>query len=173
MNASKLHFDPCIAEIIPPGRGVLICAPQTPLHEVAERMRDAAVSSIMVTEDGCPVGIWTEHDALGIDLGSPGVHDRPVAEVMSSPVQGIAADAHLTDAAHRFRDQHIRHLLVTDPVSEAPLGIISLTDVVLNQGIEHYLHFRTVGTLVGHDSVRADESEPLSRVAARMREARV
>lgn len=172
VNANKLHFDPCIAEIIPPGRGVLTCAPHTPLHEVAKRMRDAAVSSIVVTDGGCPVGIWTEHDALGVDLGSPGIHDRPVAEVMSSPVQYIAADAHLADAAHRFRDQHIRHLLVTDPVNEAPLGIISLTDVVLNQGIEHYLHFRTVGTLVGHDSVRVDESEPFSRVAARMREAR-
>lgn len=150
---------------------MLTCAPQTPLYEVAERMRDAAVSSIVVVDDGEPVGIWTEHDALRVDLGSRHIHERPVAEVMSSPVQGIAADAHLTDAAHRFRDQHIRHLLVTDPASEAPLGIISLTDVVLNQGIENYLHFRTVGTLVGNDNARADESEPLSQVAARMREA--
>ena len=175
MNASQLEFDPRIADILPPGREVLTCAPETPVHEAAARMREATVSSIVVTDGARPIGIWTEHDALGLDLASPSVFDQPVATVMSTPVRTIGWDAYLTDAAHRFREQHIRHLLVCEGEGDGtrPRGIISLTDVVLNQGIEHYLHFRTVGTLVSHEQVVVPESETLSSVSRRMREARL
>ena len=175
MNASHLDFDPKIADILPPDREVLVCDPGTPVFEAAGRMRAAGVSSIIVTDENGPVGIWTEHDALGLDLSSPAVFDQPVSGVMSSPVRSIESIATLTDAAHLFRERHIRHLLVRDGEAEDAglLGIISLTDVVLNQGIEHYLHFRTVGTLVGHECVVAQAPDTLSAVSRRMREARV
>ncbi len=189
MNESQLDFDPQIVDILPPGRDVLTCSPATPVFEAAGRMRAAGVSSIVVMDQQGPVGIWTEHDALGLDLSSAAVFDRPVETVMSSPVRTIPSTATLTDAAHLFRERHIRHLLVCDGGEQAeeqdgssevaergggPVrGIISLTDVVLNQGIEHYLHFRTVGTLVGHESIEMQESDSLSMVSRRMREARV
>lgn len=189
MNASQLDFDPQIVDILPPGREVLTCSRATPVFEAAGRMRAAGVSSIVVTDQQGPVGIWTEHDALGLDLSSAAVFDRPVETVMSSPVRTIPSTATLTDAAHLFRERHIRHLLVCDGGEQANgqgdsseraksgrrrlRGIISLTDVVLNQGIEHYLHFRTVGTLVGHESIEMQESDSLSMVSRRMREARV
>ncbi len=173
MNASELQYDPRIADILSPGREVVACRPETPVFEAAGRMRAAGVSSIVVTEDERPVGIWTEHDALSLDLSSPEVFDRPVSEMMSSPVRSIPGGASLTDAAHQFRERHIRHLLVQDGERAPVRGIISLTDVVLNQGIEHYLHFRTVGTLVGHECVEVGETETLSSAARRMREARV
>ena len=175
MNASHLEFDPKIADILPPDREVLVCSPNTPVYEAAGRMRGAAVSSIVVTDADGPVGIWTEHDALALDLASPAVFDQPVEQVMSSPVRSIPSTATLTDATHLFRERHIRHLLVCDGAGEdaSLLGIISLTDVVLNQGIEHYLHFRTVGTLVGHECAEVREVDTLSMVSRRMREARV
>ena len=174
MNASHLDFDPKIADVLPPDREVLVCSPDTPLFEAAGRMRAAAVSSIVVTDEEGPIGIWTEHDALALDLSSSQVFDQPVETVMSSPVRSIASTATLTEAAHLFRDRHIRHLLVCDGGGEQAtlLGIISLTDVVLNQGIEHYLHFRTVGTLVGHECIVVRETDTLSTVSGRMREAR-
>ena len=175
MNASQLDFDPRITDILPPDREVLVCAPATPVFEAAQRMRAAGVSSIVVTDENGPVGIWTEHDALALDLSSASVFDQPVATVMSSPVRSIAPTASLADATHQFRERHIRHLLVRDGdgAEGRLLGIISLTDVVLNQGIEHYLHFRTVGPLVGHECVEVGESDTLSAVSRRMREARV
>ncbi|MFN2381341.1 MAG: EAL domain-containing protein [Guyparkeria sp.] len=175
MNDSQPDFDPRIIDILPANREVLACRPDTPVCEAAGRMRAAGVSSILVTDERRAVGIWTEHDALGLDLSSPAVFDQPVEAVMSSPVRSIAPTATLTDAAHLFRERHIRHLLVSDGPDgqDAPRGIISLTDVVLNQGIEHYLHFRTVGTLVGHESVEVHETDTLSTVSRRMREARV
>lgn len=173
MNMSQLRFDPRIEEIIVTGREVLACPPQLSLHQAAERMRQATASSIVVVEDGKPIGIWTEHDALAIDLSRPDVLDTPICEVMSAPVESIEPTAYLTDAAHRFREKQVRHLLVIAPESRDLVGIITLTDVILNQGIEHYLHFRTVGMLVGHETLRVDEDVPLSEVSRRMREARV
>ncbi|WP_231505745.1 EAL domain-containing protein [Guyparkeria halophila] len=175
MNASQLDFDPKIVDILPPGREVLTCPPDTPVFEAAGLMRAAGVSSIVVTDADGPVGIWTEHDALALDLSSSSVFDRPVRTVMSSPVRSIPSTATLTDAAHLFRERHIRHLLVGEggDGQAALRGIISLTDVVLNQGIEHYLHFRTVGTLVGQESVVIRETDTLSQASRRMREARV
>ncbi|MFW6020577.1 MAG: EAL domain-containing protein [Guyparkeria sp.] len=181
MNASRLDFDPIIADILPPDREVLVCPPETPVFEAAGRMRAAGVSSIVVTDDSGPIGIWTEHDALALDLSSPAVFDQRVDTVMSAPVRSIPSTATLTDAAHLFRERHIRHLLVYEGEEARDgeegdrrlRGIISLTDVVLNQGIEHYLHFRTVGTLVGHESIEVRESDTLSMVSRRMREARV
>ena len=173
MKMSQVRFDPRIEEIIVPGREVLACPPEMSLHRAAERMRRAAVSSIVVVDGGEPVGIWTEHDALGIDLSRPDVLDMPVCEVMSTPVEAIEPCAYLTDAAHRFREKQVRHLLVVEPESRDLAGIVTLTDVILNQGIEHYLHFRTVGMLVGHETLEVDEAVPLSVVSRRMREARV
>ncbi|MGM0516361.1 MAG: EAL domain-containing protein [Pseudomonadota bacterium] len=173
MSTGKTQYDPCIEDIIAPGREVLVCTPETPLHEAAGRMSRATVSSIVVVDEGRPVGIWTEHDSLAIDLSRPGALDTPIGEVMSSPVRQIDPDARLSDAAHFFREWSVRHLLVVDPLRDEPRGILSLTDVILNQGIEHYLHFRSVGTLLGHEVVRVAEDEPVSRASQRMRQVRV
>ncbi|KTG17706.1 hypothetical protein AUR63_08020 [Guyparkeria sp. XI15] len=154
---------------------MLTCPPDTPVHEAASRMRAAGVSSIVVVEEDRPVGIWTEHDALALNLSLDSTFDQPVTAVMSRPVKSIRAEAPLTEAAHQFREQHIRHLLVCegDGKEKTLRGIISLTDVVLNQGIEHYLHFRTVGSLAGLNHVEVAEADTLSTASKRMREARV
>jgi len=70
LTASYLDFEPRIADILPLGREVLSCSPDTPF-EVAGRMRAKSVSSIVVIDEMGPVGIWTEHDALALDLSSP------------------------------------------------------------------------------------------------------
>ncbi|MFA7521648.1 MAG: EAL domain-containing protein [Halothiobacillaceae bacterium] len=175
LNASRLYIDPCIADILPPGREVVSCGLDTPVFKAAKRMRAAAVSSIVVIEDGRPVGIWTEHDALALDLSSPEIFELPVKAVMSAPLHMIASEARLAEATHRFRELSVRHLLAYDGQGEDRQlrGIISLTDIVLNQGVEHYLHFRTVSTLVGYGHVEVHESVALSTASRRMREARV
>ncbi len=134
-------------------------------------MRAARCSSIVVVESGRPVGIWTEHDALAIDFAHPETFEIPISSVMSAPVRTVDPEAHLTDVAHRFREEHIRHLLVVE--HDQPLGVVSQTDVVLNQGIEHYLHFRSVESILDHETLRVDEDLPLSQVSHLMRQHRV
>ncbi|MBT0962111.1 EAL domain-containing protein [Denitromonas iodatirespirans] len=126
---------------------ILECAPDLALHEAARRMSLARVSSILVVEGDMPVGIWTERDALAIDFDRPDSFTRPIGEVMSAPVGTVTRDLSLQELAIRFRDEHMRHYLVVDEDGRR-CGIVTQTDVVLNQGIEHYLKLRKLDSII-------------------------
>lgn len=150
-------------------RELLECAPDTPLSEVARRMAEARVSSMLVVDRGVALGIWTERDALAIDFSQPGHLSRPVADFMSSPVRSVPADVGLQELALRFRDEHVRHYLVVDAAG-ARIGIVSQTDVVLNQGIEHYLRLRRVDSVIKPGLTTLPPDLPLSEATRLMRE---
>ncbi len=124
-------------------RNLLTCPPEMPVAEAAAQMRARRYSSILVVEDGRAVGIWTERDALRLDLSDSAVCDRPIREVMTPNVLSIAAGISIQEAGLRFKEHGIRHFLVVDQAG-APLGMVTQTDVVLNHGVEHYLTFRQV-----------------------------
>ncbi len=149
---------------------ILKCAPTVSIFEAARRMSEARVSSILVTEGGAVLGIWTERDALGVDFADPAAFNRPVGEVMSGPVRSVGPDMRLQELATRFRDEHVRHYLVVG-ADDRPLGVVSQTDVVLNQGIEHYLRLRKVTSVIKGRLQLLHEAESLARAAALMRAA--
>ncbi|MGY4876592.1 EAL domain-containing protein [Vreelandella aquamarina] len=125
--------------------GILQCSPDTPLCEAARRMAERHCSSIVVIDKGHPVGIWTEHDALDIDFSNDFSVKEPISQRMSSPVTSIEATLPLGEATLKLRSQDRRHLLVVDD-QKKPIGIISQTDIALNQGLEPYLRLREVHT---------------------------
>ena len=135
----------CIGEIV--CRDLLECGPEVPLHEAARRMSERRVSSILVVEDDVVLGIWTERDALAVDFDDPATFTLAVREAMSAPVRTVPAATLLHELAVRFREEHLRHYLVVDEAGRR-IGIVSQSDVVLNQGIEHYLKLRKVDSLV-------------------------
>ncbi|WP_455383740.1 EAL domain-containing protein [Acidihalobacter prosperus] len=160
-----------VGELLRPGDDILECAPDTPLYEAAALMRQRKCSSIVVVHDGQPLGIWTERDALRIDFSRPQALGVAIREVMSAPVRSISPGAEISTASERFRTEHIRHLLVVDDMGIMS-GIISQTDIVRHQGLEHYLNFRTVGSILHGETERLDYDTPLSEAARRMRETR-
>ncbi len=106
-------------------------------------MAEMQCSSILVEDEGQIVGIWTERDALAVDLSAPGSSQAPISRSMSSPVKTILIDTSLGDAALQFRRDNVRHFLVIDDSGE-PRGIVSQSDVVINQGVEYYIALRDV-----------------------------
>ncbi len=150
-------------------REILECGPDVPLFEAAQRMSLAHVSSILVTEANEVLGIWTERDALAVDFDAPASFMRPVREVMSTPVLSVPASLGLQELTARFRDEHVRHYLVVD-TDGARLGIVSQTDVVLNQGIEHYLRMRKLDTIIKGRLHPLAPDASLAEAARHMRE---
>lgn len=152
---------------------ILTCGPDTPLAEAARMVHAARCSSILVEEDGSYIGIWTEHDALKAEIANPEALQRPIREVMSSPVRMIPASLTLAEATVRFIEDGLRHYLVRDDDGPGIAGIVSQTDLVLNQGLEYYLRLREVRSIITaqHPSVQADM--PVSAVAAHMRHHRL
>ncbi|ABM18888.1 diguanylate cyclase domain-containing protein [Marinobacter nauticus] len=148
--------------------GVLLqCELDTTIADAAARMSENSVSSILITDGGTVVGIWTEHDALAIDFADPAKFRQPVSTVMSSPVLSLPATLDAGEAAVRLRDTGKRHFLVTNSSGE-PVGILSQTDLALNQGLEPYLRLREVRAAVPRSPlvVRGDQS--LAEVASYM-----
>ena len=127
---------------------LLECAPEVPLYEAARLMSERRVSSILVVEQGEVLGIWTERDALAINFTDSEVFFRPISAVMSSPVRTVPAAMNLHELTQRFREEQMRHYLVVDEEDGRRCGIVSLSDIVLNQGVEHYLKLRKVDSLI-------------------------
>ena len=146
---------------------LLRCPPQTSIADAAARMAENSVSSILISENDTVIGIWTERDALTVDFSSPESFRRPVSSVMSSPVLTLHCDMDAGEAAMRFRETGKRHFLIIDDYG-TPTGILSQTDLALNQGLEPYLRLREASTAIPHPPLVTDGQLPLSEVAAIM-----
>jgi signal-transduction protein with cAMP-binding, CBS, and nucleotidyltransferase domain len=109
--------------------------PHTTIVEVAKRMREKGIGSLLVVPadtDG-PVsnqsGIVTETDlirkvlAKGMDAFLTGVD-----KIMASPLLTITQDRPMLDANHLMETNHARYLCVSD--EEAIVGVISVRDLV-------------------------------------------
>ena len=112
----------------------IIVTAETSLREVLARFAAARIGSVFVEgagpEPGNPIGIVTERDALrAIDGDGPPALDRPAADVMSSPLVTIAADAFAYRAIGRMDRFGIRHLGVTNATGRL-VGALSMRDLL-------------------------------------------
>ncbi|HYG87115.1 MAG TPA: EAL domain-containing protein [Azospirillum sp.] len=151
-------------------RHMLSCPPSTAVSDAARRMADAHLSSIIVVDEGRPVGIWTERDALFIDFADPADFERPIAAAMVSPVRTITSSTSIGEAGLAFKNEQVRHLLVIDAAG-LPVGMLSQTDVVLNHGVEQYLTLRDVRSVMSRTPTLLPPTMPLAEAARRMRRA--
>ncbi|OED13804.1 EAL domain-containing protein [Burkholderia sp. A2] len=161
-------YDVPIARLV--ARQILSCAPATPVREAARRMFAERCSSIVVMKEEQVVGIWTEHDALSAG-DNPGELDRPVSEVMSHPVLTLEADTPLGEAAMKFKQSGVRHFVVVR--DGAAIGVLTQTDVVVNQGPEFFLHLKPIESIRIHPPVVVPEQARLHDVIAQMRAQRL
>ncbi len=151
---------------------LLCCPPDTAVSDAAALMRAAKCSSIIVVDDGRPVGIWTEHDSLAIDFDAPGIFDRPISQFMAQGLKVIDSGASVSEAGLRLKRERIRHLLVVDGQG-SPVGMLSQTDVVLNHGVEHYLTFRDVRSVMSPTPPVLPSEMSLADGAAKIRAAAI
>lgn len=87
------------------------------------------ISSVVITENGEPVGILTERDIMKRVCPQMLCSRKvTVGEVMSHPLVTIEADARLGEAAMRMLEKNIRRLLVVD--EGKVVGIITQGDVM-------------------------------------------
>jgi diguanylate cyclase (GGDEF)-like protein len=153
-------------------RELLECSPATPVGEAAALMRTARCGSILVVEQGRAVGIWTETDALSGNWQSIGDLEQPVSLFMSSPVKTMRVGTSLGEAARRFRQEGVRHLLIVDDDGRH-LGMVSQTDVVQHQGAAFFIRARNVLSVIHEAPVSAAPDFSFSQVRELMQARRV
>ncbi|GAB0109908.1 EAL domain-containing protein [Pseudoalteromonas distincta] len=148
---------------------VITCAKHTPLIEAVKLMRAHNVSAIFIQDKHKIVGVWTESDCLTLDFTNQTLKKVAIQKVMSSPVLRVSNQQLLTDTALVFNKHGVRHLLVTDD-NNVPSGVISITDIVRNQGLEHYLQFRPINEQYNKDIRIVPSSLDINEAVTLMRE---
>ncbi|SFR48744.1 PAS domain S-box-containing protein/diguanylate cyclase (GGDEF) domain-containing protein [Marinobacter daqiaonensis] len=143
------------------------CPPDTPLCQAARLMADHSCSSIVIMEGDLPVGIWTEHDALLVNFSDPDSLRQPVSRVMSTPVATLSKGTSIAEAALRFRQEGLRHFLVVDNRG-VTAGILTQSDIAMNQGLEPYLRLREVHSALRQSPLMLNGELRLSEAARRM-----
>lgn len=98
------------------------------VNEAAKMMEKAKVGSVIVTENGIPIGIMTDRDfAIRIAAHAYPIHTK-VKQVMSSPLIHISSGEGVWVAADLMYTRKIRRLPVLD--EDVLMGIVSATDFV-------------------------------------------
>lgn len=114
--------------------GLVTCPPEAPLRSVARMMATYRVHAVLVSAHGEPLGdggAWglvTDVDLLRAaevaDL------DRQTARALATEQPPtVAADANLADASHLIVEHGASHLLVLEPHTGLPIGVLSTLDV--------------------------------------------
>ena len=99
------------------------------VKEAAEVMLEKGIGSIVVTEDGEPVGIVTKSDLLAkviVNYRNPS--ESKISEIMSSPLIYIESKMPILDAMREMRHRNVRRLLVMEDGEIS--GIVSEYDMI-------------------------------------------
>jgi CBS domain-containing protein len=97
--------------------------------EAVERMVEANVGSLLVTEGGDIAGVVTERDYLRrVAVNELDHRETTVREIMSSPLIVVTPQTSVDECMALMTNRRIRHLPVVE--SGDVVGIVSIGDVV-------------------------------------------
>ena len=103
--------------------------------EAAELMRDRNVGSVVVVEEGSPVGIVTDRDlalnAIGDDVDA---RSLTVAEVMSEDLLTVEPGTGVLDLMREMSSEGVRRVPVVE--DGELLGIVTLDDLIVLLSME-------------------------------------
>ena len=123
--ASQLHHNTLGSLPLRPPITVL---PNHPIKEALAMMDEKEIGSILVAdEQQQPLGILTRHDILKRIVLSQIDLSKPIAEVMSKPIQSLEFDHSIEEASHLMLDKKIRHLPVLK--QGKVIGLVSERDL--------------------------------------------
>jgi len=111
---------------------VVTATPDSSVREVAETMRERIVGSVVLVEDGRPVGFVTGRDLVVSVLADGRDPSDRACDHASAPVVTAGPDTDITGAAELMVEHGIRRL----PVLEGGelIGIVTLDDLAVRTG---------------------------------------
>ena len=174
-SLDEIHVDEVMSH------GVISCPLETPLRAVAELMARHRVHCIVgfgdVTEDDTRLwGVISDLD-LATAAAAGDVDGRTAGGTAATEVVTVAPHETVPRAAQLMSEHGVGHLVVADPGSDKPLGVISTLDVAAAVA-DVIRHRRRPGAthveqLMTTRVVTASPDMPLKRVAALLVEHRI
>jgi len=108
--------------------GIFSCSSDAPLGEVAGIMAKHRVHAVAVTggDDRRVAAVASDLDVVG--AAASGREPTAIQVAATEPLK-ISADAPVRDAAQLMTEHGVAHLVVVDPASGYPIGIVSTLDL--------------------------------------------
>jgi CBS domain-containing protein len=109
--------------------GVVSCPADTPLKEAARIMATYRMHCVVVSDPGSdrPWGIVSDLDLAA--AAAEGTAARTVRDVAGSELVTVNAEETLARAAQLMTEHQVSHLVVVQPASGHPVGVISTLDL--------------------------------------------
>ena len=115
--------------------GLVTCSPDASLRTVARMMATYRVHAVLVSAhggkrlpDGSPWGVVSDADLLraadGVDLD-----EQAASTIAATPLVTVSSSDALGLATRLMVEHEVSHLLVLDPASGRPIGVLSTLDV--------------------------------------------
>jgi CBS domain-containing protein len=113
-----------------PRGDVVAAGPETTADELASRMDEEGVGSIVITEDDRPVGIVTDRDlAVGVLAAGEDPSSVTAEEVMSEDPVTADLDAGIFEVLSRMEEREVRRVPAIDEDGKV-VGIVTFDDFV-------------------------------------------
>jgi CBS domain-containing protein len=129
------------------GSAVFTVSPDVTVYQGIELMCEKNIGGLLITDNGQPVGIFTERDyARKVVLKGKASKTTLLGEIMTSKLITVSSDHTVEACMEVMTDKKIRHLPVVD--NGQITGLISIGDVVrfvINEQkdiidqLEHYI----------------------------------
>jgi diguanylate cyclase (GGDEF)-like protein/PAS domain S-box-containing protein len=143
--------------------------PETTLGEVLRRMSERRISCVVVLQELRPVGIFTEHDGVGLMARGERHGELPIRDFMHEPV----LTTHLSMDHHRayqiMAARNARHLVAVDGDGRL-IGLVTEGDLLHSIGMEQMIQPKTVADAMTRQVIQLGEHESLGVAARRMAE---
>ena len=114
--------------------GILTTDTTTPLRLVARLMAEHHVHAVAVAEPDHVRRPWGIVTALDVAAAASSGVEETAGEAASSEVLTVSAADALDHAASMMVEHRVSHLIVVDPASGHPCGILSTLDVAAAYG---------------------------------------
>jgi CBS domain-containing protein len=154
-------------------QGVVRCHPDNSLGKVAKLLAENHVHSLFIFNDeNLPIGVITDYDVMagewlsGDPEGLEVMRSMTAKELMSSPVEMIAAGVPANEAAQRMLEDGIRRLLVVE--KEQPVGVISVSDFLTDLASKATMKRETVSDVMSDAYLVCRDKTPVTAAARAM-----
>lgn len=107
---------------------VVSVGPDDSVERAIRTMVDHDIGSVVVVEGDRAAGVFTERDLARRILDDPGLLERRVADVMSSPVVSTAPGVEMIEAFDLMNAKSVRRLPVVD--GDRLVGIVTERDLL-------------------------------------------
>ncbi|WP_191965556.1 diguanylate cyclase domain-containing protein [Oryzomonas sagensis] len=142
-------------------RQVISVTPETPADEAVATMAQAKISCLIVAEKKRPLGIFTERDLVKLTNQRVPFGNRPIRDLMTSPVVTISGNLNIYEAYSLMLTNRIRHHVVVDHGGRI-LGLMTQSDLINHLGHEYFVELRKIEQVMTTGVMTVASDAPIS-----------